>query len=88
MTAVGAHEPGCRLSFATAEVVTDMNPLTFVRCRVLGTHRWERVGEDLDSGRRCRDCGEEVLTRYFVEGDHGEPEPSSPYYGKRQPPKP
>jgi hypothetical protein len=31
---------------------------------------------------RCRDCGEEVLERHLVEGDH-EPEVSSPYWGRR-----
>lgn len=61
--------------------------MTFVRCRVLGKHRWEPVGEGLDSGSRCRDCGEEILERYFVERDH-EPEVSSPYWGRRQPTKP
>jgi hypothetical protein len=68
-----------------------MNPWTFVRCRVVGIHRWERVGddrEDPDSGWRCRDCGKEVLKRYIAERDYGEPEPSSPYWGKRREPKP
>ena len=67
-----------------------MNPWTFVRCRIAGKHHWEPMsgGDDLDSGWRCRDCGEEVLKRYGVEGNYEPEEPSSPYWGKRQTRKP
>jgi len=64
------------------------NPWTFVRCRVARKHRWEPVvGDDLDSGWRCRDCDELVLKRHFVERDY-EPEVTSPYWGRPQDPKP
>jgi len=58
------------------------NPWTFVRCQVAGRHRWEPVGDenDLDTGRRCRDCDELVLKRYFLERNH-EPDMRSPYGG-------
>jgi hypothetical protein len=63
-----------------------LNPRTFVLCRVLRNHTWERIdGDDLDSGWRCRDCNELVLDRYLLERDH-EPEVKSPYWGRRQRP--
>jgi hypothetical protein len=66
-----------------------VNPWKFVRCRLLGKHHWEPVADsDLDTGWRCRDCGEEVLNRQTVERDYEPEEPSSPYWGKRQAPKP
>ena len=66
-----------------------MNPWTFVRCRIAGKHRWEPVaGDDLDSGWRCRDCNELAVKRDVVERNYEPEEPSSPYWGRRQPPKP
>jgi hypothetical protein len=82
------HEGRCRLSAATADVVeAQMNPWTFVRCRVAGKHRWEAVGggDDLDSGWRCRDCHELVIKRDLVERDYAQEPPSSPYWGKQDP---
>jgi hypothetical protein len=65
-----------------------MNPWTFVRCRVVGKHRWEPVaGDDPDSGWRCRDCDEVVLERDYIERDY-DPEVSSPYWGRSQAPNP
>ena len=67
-----------------------VNPWTFVLCRVFGLHVWEPVAADneLDTGWRCRDCGELVLKRYLVEQDH-EPDVTSPYWGRRrEPPTP
>jgi len=61
------------------------NPWTFVRCRLLKKHHWEPVaGDELDSGLRCRDCGEQMLGRDIVERDH-EPERTSPYWGRQDP---
>jgi hypothetical protein len=63
-----------------------MNLKSFVMCWVLRYHAWERVdGDGLDSGWRCRECGELVLDRYLVERDY-EPKVKSPYWGRRQRP--
>lgn len=56
------------------------NPWVFVRCQVVGKHRWEPVhgASRLDSGWRCRDCQELLLERYLLERNH-DPDECRPY---------